>query len=140
VAEALCHNSTLKSLVLSENFDIGVIGASVLAKALRVNQSLTSLNLAMCNVKSAGARQLAESLSVNSTLTELNLMRNGIGFASGGVLLNSMQSVHSTFKLLLAENRSEWVSDDPDRDDEQKGPRKEDEIMGGLRYRQVWDD
>ena len=77
LAECLRVNATLTSLNLRLNY-IGHDGARQLAESLRVNATLTSHDLSNNRIGDAGARQLAESLRVNATLTNLDLGGNGI--------------------------------------------------------------
>ena len=48
-------------------------GATQLAECMRVNGTLTSLDLGYNGIVDAGAMQLAECLRVNATLTSLYL-------------------------------------------------------------------
>ena len=50
---------------------IGTKGAKVVAKALRVNGSLTSLNMNCCGIGPEGGVAIAEALKVNGSLTKL---------------------------------------------------------------------
>ncbi|XP_015752115.1 PREDICTED: nucleotide-binding oligomerization domain-containing protein 2-like [Acropora digitifera] len=74
---ALRVNTSLTSLDLSYNHIDDERGNS-LSEALRVNTSLTSLNL-YCNITGdKGAHSLSEALRVNTSLTSLNLFNNSI--------------------------------------------------------------
>ena len=57
-------------------------GLTQLAECLRVNATLTSLDLWNNDIGAAGATQLTECLRVNATLTSLDLSDNDIGDAS----------------------------------------------------------
>ena len=78
LAEALKVNSTLTVLNLADN-GTGDQGATGLAEALKVNSTLTELNLEGSDTGDQGATSLAEALKVNSTLTVLDLRVNNIG-------------------------------------------------------------
>ena len=79
LAQALHHNSTLKTLNLSHN-NISDAGATDLAQALRHNSTLEKLYLSHNNISDAGATDLAQALHHNSTLEKLDLDGNdGIG-------------------------------------------------------------
>merc|ERR1712000_264773 len=71
-------NKTLTSINLRYN-KIGDAGAEKIAEALKVNKTLTSINLRDNKIGDAGAEKIAEALKVNKTLTSLNLRENGIG-------------------------------------------------------------
>ena len=49
-----------------------------LAATLRLNATLTSLNLGWNHLGEGGGRALAEALRLNSTLTSLDLNNNGL--------------------------------------------------------------
>ena len=70
--------SDIVDLSLTHN-NIGDVGATHLATALRDNPPLLALNLSYNNIEDEGAIHLAEALTVNSTLTALNLGYNRIG-------------------------------------------------------------
>ncbi|XP_015771028.1 PREDICTED: protein NLRC5-like isoform X2 [Acropora digitifera] len=72
---ALRVNTSLTSLDLSENF-IGDKGANSLSEALRVNISLTYLDLGGNSIGNEGAHSLSEALRVNTSLTSLRLDGN----------------------------------------------------------------
>ena len=74
---ALRVNTSLSSLNLRCN-SIDVEGASSLSEALRVNTSLTSLNLGNNYICAEGANFLSEALRVNTSLTSLDLASNSI--------------------------------------------------------------
>ncbi|KJE97960.1 hypothetical protein CAOG_08025 [Capsaspora owczarzaki ATCC 30864] len=78
IAAALKVNTTLTQLDLSEN-QIGNVGAQAIAEALKSNKTLTSLSLGKNQTGDAGAQAIAEALKVNTTLTKLNLSWNQVG-------------------------------------------------------------
>ena len=55
------------------------MGANSLAQALRVNTSLSSLDLRSNSIGDEGANSLAEALIVNTSLSSLDLGYNSIG-------------------------------------------------------------
>jgi Ran GTPase-activating protein (RanGAP) involved in mRNA processing and transport len=89
LADALKQNSTLKSLTVIADIDDerredSASLSSVFADALKVNSSLTCLNLCRNAIQQEGARAFAAALEVNSSLTYLNL--NGNLIQQEGVL------------------------------------------------------
>ncbi|CAF1592671.1 unnamed protein product, partial [Didymodactylos carnosus] len=85
LAEALKVNKTLTTLNL-ENNEISVRGGEALAEALKVNKTLTTLNLAGNQISDGGGEALAEALKMNKTLTTLDLARNQISVRGGEAL------------------------------------------------------
>lgn len=65
--------TTLTSLSLANNEQLGEGGVSSLCAALRVNASLTSLNLRGCTLGMSDAEELAEVLMVSPSLTDLQV-------------------------------------------------------------------
>ena len=98
LAEALKVNSTLTVLNLDRN-RFGAQGATILAEALKVNSTLTELHLVDNGIGAQGATCLAEALKVNSTLTELHLFGNDIG-PQGATGLAEGLKVNSTLTEL----------------------------------------
>ena len=68
IAEALRVNSTVTSLDLGTN-RLGEGGG----RALRMNSTVSSLNLSNSSLGEGGGRAIAEILRVNSTVSSLNL-------------------------------------------------------------------
>ena len=66
----------LDAAQLAELKEAGDCGSVELAKALKLNQSLTKLNLYFCRIGSAGVTALAQALEVNRSLVELALDGN----------------------------------------------------------------
>ena len=56
--------------------------AASFTEAIKVNATLTMLDLSNNNIGDAGAFFLTEAIKVNATLTQLNLSENNIGYAS----------------------------------------------------------
>lgn len=71
-------DSSLTELDL-EGQVVGVPGAILLAKALKVNEVVTTLNLNWNKIRDEGAKSLSEALKGNRVLTFLNLSYNSIG-------------------------------------------------------------
>ncbi|KAL9965588.1 hypothetical protein ACROYT_G029409 [Oculina patagonica] len=78
LAEALKVNATVTSLDLSFN-NVSDQGAASLAEALKGNITLTRLDLSDNNIYDDGAADLAEALKANTNLTRLDLTDNRIG-------------------------------------------------------------
>jgi Leucine Rich repeat len=85
LADALEMNNTLTKLLITAA-SIGDAGASALAAALKVNNTLTELNVAGNSIGEAGASALAEALKVNKTLTTLDICVDDIGDAGASAL------------------------------------------------------
>ncbi|XP_067039944.1 protein NLRC3-like isoform X2 [Acropora muricata] len=91
-------NTSLTSLNLSWN-SIGAEGAYFLSQALRVNTSLTSLELRGNPIGADGANSLSEALKINTSLTSLDLFENSIG-ADGANSLSKALRVNSSLTFL----------------------------------------
>ena len=100
---ALRVNTSLTSLDLSQN-SIGDEGASYLFEALRVNTSLTSLNLGCNYIGDEGASSLSEALRVNTSLASLNLGYNSIGDEGASSLSEALRGNTSLTSLELSQN------------------------------------
>ena len=104
-AEFLKGNKTLIALDLSGN-DIGDPGATLIAASLQINTTLKFLDLSrnpsICN---HGAISLCEALKVNRTLTALNLSETGIGDAGIRSLAEVLKATSSLTSLLLSDVR-----------------------------------
>lgn len=94
-SEALKYNTTLNSLFLSNaNYKMGPLGTEALSDALKVNKSLTNLDLRSNQIGASGAKALSDALEINTTLTKLDLTCNGVGtseirFLSKAIKINS---------------------------------------------------
>ncbi|KJE92764.1 TKL/IRAK protein kinase [Capsaspora owczarzaki ATCC 30864] len=102
IAEALKLNTTLTTLVLSEN-QIGDAGAQSIAEALKVNTTLTELRLEFNQIGDAGAQAIAEALKVNTKLGTLYLRQNQIGEV-GALAIAEALRVNKTLALLYLES------------------------------------
>ena len=74
-----------KSLRLT-NLDVSqcgfsAAGAAIVAKAIKVNKTLTSLDLWCNRISDDSAISLADAIQVNKTLTKVNFANDGIGNA-----------------------------------------------------------
>ena len=103
LAQALRVNTSLSFLNLSRNF-IGVRGANSLAQALRVNTSLSSLDLSCNSIGDEGANSLAEALRVNTSVSSLNLANNSIGNEGANSLAKALRENASLSSLNLSTN------------------------------------
>jgi Ran GTPase-activating protein (RanGAP) involved in mRNA processing and transport len=82
LAESLRVNATVTSLDLCAS-RIGAPGATQLADCLRTNATLKSLSLGYTEIGDAGVTQLAKCLRVNTTLKSLNLGPIFVGTHTG---------------------------------------------------------
>ena len=98
LVEALKVNSTLTKLDL-DFYGIGDQGATGLAEALKVNSTLTVLVLKDNVIGHQGATSIAEALKVNSTLTNLDLQHSYIG-DQGATSIAEALKVNSTLTNL----------------------------------------
>lgn len=105
-SEALKYNTTLNSLYLEE--DVGKIdplGAEALSGALKVNSSLTKLDLRYNKIGDSGAQALSDALEVNTTLTKLNLSGNDISASGTRFLSKALKINASLTSLNLSSNK-----------------------------------
>ena len=102
--DALAKSKTLKVLSLYSN-QIGALGATRLAKALKVNQTLGQLFLEGNRLGDKRTQALASALTVNSSLQCLILRGNGIGDEGVEGLANSFLFNKSLRVVLLGENK-----------------------------------
>ncbi|XP_015769559.1 PREDICTED: protein NLRC3-like [Acropora digitifera] len=101
-------NTSLTSLNLSWN-SIGTETAYFLSQALRVNTSLTSLDLHHNFTGDKGAHSLSEALKVNTSLTLLDLSHNCIGHEGANSLSEALRVNTSLTSLYLLRN---FISDE----------------------------
>ncbi len=83
-AACLAQNTTLQTLDLCGNTEVGDDAVELMSRGLKENRSLLELNLSCCGLGDEGCAHLAEALLVNGTLTHLWLQKNEIG--DGGIL------------------------------------------------------
>ena len=100
VAEILKSNTSVTTVVLFGNKEIGDEGAKALAEALKVNATVKGLFLFFCGIGDDGAAAIAEALRSNTSLTMLGLKDNGIG-EQGKQLLRDAVAGREGFKLRL---------------------------------------
>ncbi|CAH3150376.1 unnamed protein product, partial [Pocillopora meandrina] len=100
IAEAMKVNKTLTNLNLSGN-DAGAI---CIAEALKVDKTLTNLYLSGNGISAAGATCIAEAMKVNKTLTNLNLSGNGISDAGATCIAEAMKVNKTLTNLNLSGN------------------------------------
>ncbi|XP_078381142.1 uncharacterized protein LOC144663922 isoform X2 [Oculina patagonica] len=103
LAEALKVNKVLKQLHLGNNY-FSDAGVSPLAEALEVNATLTEMVLWNNNIGCAGASSLAQALKVNKTLTQLHLIDNNIGVDGARSLAEALKVNESLKELVLWSN------------------------------------
>ena len=83
---------------------IGTVGAQAMAGALKVNQTLTTLDLRYNHIGEVGVQALAEALKINQTLTSLDLTDNQIGAVGAQVLAEALYVNHTLTTLNLTNN------------------------------------
>ena len=98
--QALRVNTSLSSLDLHGN-SISDEGANLLAQALRVNTSLSSLDLSRNSIGNEGANSLAQALRVNTSLSALDLSGNSIGNEGANSLAQALRVNTSLFSVTL---------------------------------------
>jgi hypothetical protein len=79
LSNALKVNKSLTSVELYANNLRGAAGAIALGKALKVNTSVTSVNVDGNQIGNQGALALADALTGNATLTNLRVGENAVG-------------------------------------------------------------
>ena len=103
LAQALCHNSSLKLLDLSNN-SISDAGAAALAKPLYRKSPLRSLDLSNNSISDAGGAALAKALHRNTSLVNLNLSNNSISDTGAAALAKALHHNSALEKLKLSNN------------------------------------
>ena len=99
LAKALKVNTSLTKLNLFGN-SIGDEGAMHLTNALKVNTSLTKLNLNANSIGAEGAKHLAEAHKLNTSLTTLGLSSNDIGDEGAEASREGPQAEHEPHHAL----------------------------------------
>ena len=90
MAEVLCYNRTLVAMQLS-NADIDAEGAALIARELETsNRSLLQLDLSQNQIQNDGAKAFAKALRVNDILTTLCLAVNEIGEEGSAALADGL--------------------------------------------------
>ena len=77
---------------------VGAEGAKAIADALRVNGSLTSLDLMVNDIGAEGAKALADALRVNGSLTKLDVKYNKLDGEAEALLCDAVKD-KSGFEL-----------------------------------------
>ncbi|KAL0236495.1 hypothetical protein GEMRC1_003077 [Eukaryota sp. GEM-RC1] len=98
VLEALKVNPTITSINLSGAF-IGDEGAVALATMLKVNSTISSVDLSSNSIGDEGAVALATMLKNNSTISSVDLSSNSIG-DEGVISLSETLKVNSTISTI----------------------------------------
>ncbi|CAF4277639.1 unnamed protein product, partial [Adineta steineri] len=101
VAKALRKNQTLTTLILCDN-QIGDIGAQHIAEAIESDQTLQKdLHDRIAKLGSHYTNILASALNINQTLIELDLSKNSIGDAGAQSLAKALQKNQTLLTLCL---------------------------------------
>ena len=103
LADALKVNKTLTTLDLQHN-KLGAKGAQAVASALRINKTLTTLNLGDNDIGDVGAEALASRLRGNTTLTTLEIQDNEISIDGAEALVRALRGNTTLTTLDLCEN------------------------------------
>ncbi|KAL0242539.1 hypothetical protein GEMRC1_005102 [Eukaryota sp. GEM-RC1] len=104
--EALKVNSSVTSVDLSGK-SIGDEGATALAEVLKVNSSVTSVDLSYNSIGDEGARVLAEALKVNTSVTTVDMGYNSIGDEGARALAEALKVNSSVTSVNLDFNSIE---------------------------------
>lgn len=75
------------------------IDCLVLSEMIKINSTLTSLDLSRCGIGDEGCKIIADALQTNSTIIKLCLIGNKIG-DEGCKTLADMLKVNTTLKIL----------------------------------------
>jgi len=104
IVEALKINKTITRLDLNNN-KISNDGTKVLAEALKINTKLETLNISNNNIRYSGAKALAEALKTNKTLILFNISNNNIGYDGGIAIADALKINTTLLDLNLSENK-----------------------------------
>lgn len=85
IGESMKQNTTLKSLDLRHNTDIRSMGAASIGAGLKANHHLVKLDMRGCRV-AGGAKLLAKGLRLNTTLTSLDISDNDFSVEEGDAI------------------------------------------------------
>jgi Ran GTPase-activating protein (RanGAP) involved in mRNA processing and transport len=106
--DAMKHNSNLESLTIVHSYIFGSVSdmkgtvSSAIADILRVNSTLTILNLKNTGVRVKGVVHIAKSLKVNASLTPLDLSSNSIQQGGTMALADALKVNSSLTSLNLS--------------------------------------
>ena len=103
LSEVIKVNETVTCLNLPGN-GICDAGATSIAEAIKVNKTLTDLNLFGNGISDAGVSSIAEAIKVNQTLTDLNLSDNGVSDASATSIAEAIEVNKTLTHLRLSDN------------------------------------
>ena len=92
----------IKAINLNGNEDLSDQGTFHIAEKLKVNKSLTELQLYTCGLTAKGAHYIAEALAVNNSLETLNLGGNGIYDEGIKCLASALEINHSLESIELS--------------------------------------
>lgn len=104
LAKLLKDNRCISSLDLGSN-QLGLPGAQVLADIFKYNETLTSLDLYANQIGDKGAKILADALKHNYKLCSLILIKNQIGTTGAQALAEFLKYNHTLTFLDLTDNR-----------------------------------
>ena len=68
----------MAGVLFSDDVNIGAEGAKYIAEALKVNKTLTSVDLSLNYIDDEGGKAIADALDANKTLKVLNMSGNEI--------------------------------------------------------------
>jgi Ran GTPase-activating protein (RanGAP) involved in mRNA processing and transport len=104
LADALKNNNTLQQLSLYDN-DISDDSVYSLAKVLSIkNNKLNVLNLGNNRITNQGMKHLAQMIRTNRTLTDLYLQQNAISDEGVQILANAIENHNATIEYLSLES------------------------------------
>ena len=103
LSEVIKVNETVTCLNLPGN-GICDAGATSIAEAIKVNKTLTDLNLFGNGISDAGVSSIAEAIKVNKTLTDLNLSDNGVSDAGATSIAEAIEVNKTLTHLRLSDN------------------------------------
>ena len=103
LSEVIKVNETVTCLNLPGN-GICDVGATSIAEAIKVNKTLTDLNLSGNGISDAGATSIAEAIKVNKTLTDLNLSDNDVSDAGATSIAKAIKVNKTLTGLRFSEN------------------------------------
>ena len=101
--EVIKVNETVTILNLLGN-GVCDAGATSIAEAIKVNKTLANLNLSGNGISDAGATFIAEAIKVNKTLADLNLSGNGISDAGATSIAEAIKVNKTLTDLDLSGN------------------------------------
>ena len=103
LSEVIKVNETVTCLNLPGN-GICDAGATSIAEAIKVNKTLTDLNLFGYGISDAGVSSIAEAIKINKTLTDLNLSDNGVSDAGATSIAEAIEVNKTLTHLRLSDN------------------------------------